>query len=325
MRRPHTSARAITAAALAVAGGLLAAAPADAAPPTRIRDVVTSIACKAVDGSTIVRFAVATSDLEGSEAVAQVADAGTVLSEGYGTSDWTASTFRAAVTLKARDGGGGHLGPVGDAYLSGSYAVTGTPEREVNRFKDGNIRVTEDHTTTALTVSDVTLTIDGGAVGDVECAGDRITGSLFFTNPSSYVLRGGFLVTDDCHFTNMRDFSLFGTADAAYASFWYDDTVDSSAATPELDLTAGPWTGELLYNDGTGPAGTVTGSVSAVRNGKPFSRVMESTEVVRERWKLTPYLFRISAEGRTGADASATCQVYDVSLTMHVKTGKLGG
>ena len=52
---------------------------------------------------------------------------------------------------------------------------------------------------------------------------------------------------------------------------------------------------------------------------------MESSSVVRESWKLTPYLFTISAEGRTGAAAAASCQVYDVDVRMHVKTGKLAG
>jgi hypothetical protein len=314
---------------LLVAGALAAttaatAAPAQAAAPTKVRDHVTTVACTAVDGARTTRFLVATSDLAGSDAVAQVSEDGVTLSQGRGTSDWTASTFRAAVLLEDASGGG-HLGATGDAFLSGTYAVTGRPVRELNRFKDGNIRVVEDHTTTALTVSDVVLTIDGAAVGTVSCQGDVVDGSLFFTAPASYVLRGSFLVDADCATRNMTGLDLFGSVDALSVSFGYADTRDSSASSGELDLTRGAFEGTFAYNDGTGPAGTVAASVSAVQDGRVVRRLVDRSSVSSERWVLTPYRLSIAAEGREGAQASATCQVYDVDATLHVKTGKLGG
>jgi hypothetical protein len=309
---------------LALAAGVLAVAPAQAAAPTQVRDHVTSVRCTAVNGPTITRFLVADSDLAGTEAVAQVAEDGVVLSEGRGTSDWTATTFRAAVVLEERDGGG-HLDVTGDAFLSGTYAATGSPVREVNRFKDGNIRVVEDHTTTALAVSDVVLTINGEAVGDVTCAGDTVDGSLFVTAPASYVLRGGFLFDASCTTQNMVALGLFGSMDALSLSFGYADTADSSAASGDLDLTAGTFTGEFNYHDGVGPAGTVPATVSAVRSGRVIRRVVDRSEFASERWVMTPYLVSIAAEGREGADASATCRLYDIDATLHLKTGKLDG
>jgi hypothetical protein len=40
---------------------------------------------------------------------------------------------------------------------------------------------------------------------------------------------------------------------------------------------------------------------------------------------MTPYLVSIAVEGREGADASATCRLYDIDATLHLKTGKLDG
>ena len=139
--------------------------------------------------------------------------------------------------------------------------------RDLNRFKDGNIRVVEDYTTSTLTVSDVVLTVNGEQLADVECVGEAVDGFLFFAAPASYVVRGGFLVHDDCDTQNMEGLALFGTMDAL-SLFEYADTADSSAISGDLDLTAGPFSGEINYNDGVGPAGTVSATVSAVRNGR---------------------------------------------------------
>jgi hypothetical protein len=313
--------RLLIASTLVLATGTLAAAPARADVPTKIRDHFTSVACEAVDGSTKTQFSLAQSDLAGSDAIAKISEDGVTVSDGRGTSDWTDTTFRAVVQLE--DGsGGGHVGAAGEAFLSGSYSVTGTPVRDLTRFKDGNIRVVEDHTTSALTLSDVVLTVNGEAVRNVECTGVAVDGYLFFTAPASYVSRGGFLLYD-CNTKNMRDIGLFGRINELFLDFQYADTADSSAHSLEMDLTAGPFAGEFGYNDGTGPAGTVPATVSAVRNG-PVVRSTDRSPMGSERWAMTPYEVSITAQGREGGDASATCQVYDVDATRHVKTKKLG-
>jgi len=303
---------------------MFATTPAEAAAPTKITDHVASVSCQALNGSTLTRFRVARSELAGTEARAQISEDGVTLSEGQGTSDWTDSTFRAAVQLEDATGGG-HLGTAGEAFLSGTYRTTGEPVRELNRFKDGNIRVVEDHTTTALAISDVVLSVNGEELADVDCAGEVVDGFLFFTAPASYVVRDGLLVGEGCDTQNMEGIGLFGTMDALFLDFQYADTADSSAFTGEMDLTAGPFVGEIGYNDGSGPAGTVTATISAVQNGPVIRRVVERSSVFSERWVMTPYLLSISAEGREGADASATCRVYDVDATRHLKTGKLEG
>lgn len=320
----HPSPRArrlLIAGTVVLATGAFGAAPAHAGAPTKVRDHFTSVECKAVNGATTTNFEVAQSELAGSEAIAKISEDGVTVSEGRGSSDWTSTTFRAVVNLE--DGsGGGHLGTAGEAFLSGAYSVTGTPVRDLNRFKDGNIRVVEDHTTSSLTLSDVVLTVNGAAVGNVECTGVAVDGFLFFTAPASYVSRGGFL-TYDCETKNMSDIALFGRIDELFLDFGYADTADSSAHSLEMDLIAGPFAGEFSYNDGAGPAGTVPATVSAVRNG-PLIRSTDRSAAHSERWVMTPYEVRITAEGREGEDASATCQVYDVDATRHDKTNKFG-
>jgi hypothetical protein len=313
--------RLLISSALVLATGTFAASPALADAPTKIRDHFTSVACEAVNGSTKTQFSVAQSDVAGSDAFARISEDGVTVSDGQGTSDWTDTTFRAVVQLEDRPGGG-HLGAAGEAFLSGAYSLSGAPVRELNRFKDGNIRVVEDHTTSALTLSDVVLTVNGETVRNVECTGVAVDGYLFFTAPASYVSRGGFLVYD-CDTNNMRDISLFGRINELFLDFQYADTADSSAHSLAMDLTAGAFAGEFGYNDGTGPAGTVPATVSAVRNG-PVIRSTDRSSAGSERWVMTPYEVSITAQGREGGDASATCQVYDVDATRHDKTKKLG-
>ena len=316
--------RAIVAGTLALAAGAVAAAPAEAAAPTRIRDHTTAVSCQALErlhAHPLPRRHVGPGRHRGSGAdLRGRGDAG----RGAGPERLDRHDVPRLRSARGRHRGG-HLGTAGEAFLSGTYRATGEPVRDLNRFKDGNIRVVEDHTTSTLTVSDVVLTVNGEQVADVECVGEAVDGFLFFTAPASYVVRGGFLVHDDCDTQNMEGLALFGTMDALTLSFEYADTADSSAISGDLDLTAGPFSGEINYNDGVGPAGTVSATVSAVRNGRVIRNFVERSDVFSERWVMTPYLLTIAAEGREGGDASATCQVFDIDATRHLKTGKLDG
>src|SRR5689334_11716791 len=91
--------RLLISSALVLATGTLAAAPARADAPTKIRDHFTSVACEAVNGSTKTQFSVAQSDVAGSDAFARISEDGATVFDGRGTSDWTDTTFRAVVQL----------------------------------------------------------------------------------------------------------------------------------------------------------------------------------------------------------------------------------
>ena len=89
---------------------------ANAAAPTKIRDHTESIGCEVVSGGDRIQFAVARSDLAGTQAVARISRDGQTLGEGYGESDWTASTFRAALELTDDEGQ-----VINTAYLTGTF------------------------------------------------------------------------------------------------------------------------------------------------------------------------------------------------------------
>ena len=108
-----------------------------------------------------------------------------------------------------------------------------------------------------------------------------------------------------------------------YVQFAFADTEDWSASSPVMDLTAGPYAGAFRLNDGNGPAGEVAGTASLVQNG-PVKRLVNKDGAVSDRWVMTPYLLKVTAEG-PNASASVTCAFYQVEATMHVKTNKLDG
>ena len=319
--RPITFAgRAAAAVALVLLTLTLLPQTANAAAPTRISDHTQSIGCEVVDGTTRTQFAVARSELAGTQAIARISRDGQTVGEGSAESDWTASTFRAAVELTDEEGR-----VVNTAYLSGTYRAASAGERTLNKFKDGNIHVVEEHTSTPLTVTDVTLAVDGVNLSGVDCFGETVDGSLFYTSPASYVARGNFNADAECTTVNMTDFSLFGTVDEMWVTFGYEGTDDWSAFSDAMNLAEGPFVGTFTTNDGSGPAGEVAATASLVRNGDVIRRSIDNgTTAVSERWVMTPYLLEVTADGPNGP-VSASCTFYTVEATLHVKTTQLDG
>ena len=290
---------------------------ANAAAITKISDRFDQIACEVVDGNREIQVALARSDSEGTDAVAHISTVdGEFISYGRGDSDWrTPGSFRASVDLL--DDAGEVV--VNRAYLSGSYAVAGEGHRELNRFRDGNIRVVEDHTTTPLTITDVTLVVDGVQIEGVECAGESVDGFLSFTNPHSYLYDERFNGDGECTTENAVDFALFGTPDALWVEFWYADSGDWSASSEEMNLLEGPFRGTFTLNDGTGPAGEVAATASLVQTGDVI-RMWQDTgsDAISSRIELTPYLLEVTAEG-PNAPMSASCTYFDVTRKVHIK------
>jgi hypothetical protein len=289
---------------------------ANAAAITKVTDRFDQIGCEAVDGDREIRFSVARSDSEGTDAVAHISTIdGEFVSFGRGDSDWsTPGAFRATVELSDDAGE-----VVDTAYLSGSYVSAGEGHRELNRFKDGNIRVVEDHTTTPLTVTDVSLVVDGVPVLEVDCGGERVDGFLSFTNPQSYIYTETFNGDGECATENAVDFSLFGTPDAMWVEFWYADSGDWSAHSEEMNLLEGPFEGTFTLNDGTGPAGETAATASLTPNGDVI-RMWQDTgsDQISSRIVLTPYLLEVTAEG-PNAPMSASCTFFDVTRKVHIK------
>ena len=290
---------------------------ANAAAPTRVSDHTESIGCEVFDGSLKVQFFVARSDLAGTQAGAKIARDGEWVAEGYAESDWsTPGAFRAAVDLLNEEGRVIHT-----AYLSGSYAKVGAGDRVLNHFKDGNIRVVEDHTTWPLALSNIELVLDGESLSGLDCAGVSEDGYLSYTNPASYVVRGGLIADGECVTENARDFSFYGSVDELFVDFGYADTDDWSAGSLGLNLIDAPFTGTFRLYDSNGPAGEVAATASLVRNGD-VKRLVTKDGVFSDRWVMTPYLLTVTADG-PNAPVSATCDFYQVESTQHTKLNKL--
>jgi hypothetical protein len=317
MRSITFAGRVAAAVALVLLSLTLLPQAANAAAPTRVSDHTESIGCEVLDGSLKIQFFVARSDLAGTQAGAKIARDGEWLAEGYSESDWsTPGTFRAAVDLLDAEGRTAHT-----AYLSGSYAKIGSGDRVLNRFKDGNINVVEDHTTWPLALTNIELVLDGVPLSGVDCAGDSEDGYLSYTNPASYVVRGNLIVDSECATNNARDFYFYGSLDELNVEFGYADSDDWSATSPVMNLAEGPFTGTFQLNDGSGPAGDAAATASLVRNGD-VKRLVTKDGVFSDRWVMTPYLLTVTADG-PGAPVSASCTFYQVESTQHVKTNQL--
>ena len=306
---PRTFPRVLAASALgAVVAGLVAPS-AVAAAPTRITDRTVEIACSATGtAGEDINFYVASSDLGGTfGAVQAFSSTGDFLAGGEGTSDWSGTTFRSAVEVLGPDDS-----PLGTAYLSGSYRAAGAAERFTSKFKDGNIRVVEDHSFTPLAVGDLVLELPGVEVADVSCDGSLGTGSLFFTNPTAHVGSDSGLEVQDCSLINAQDFFIDGRSlDDLAVGLSYADTPDMSAFSPSMDLTGGSWTGTFNAADDQGPtpvAATVTlrqtGDTVTTRNSGPEGSI---------RLVVTPYEMHITVAGPK-APAEVTCQLTSVDV-----------
>lgn len=283
---------------------------ATAAAPTRVTDRTVEVYCNATGShGEDVNFYVAQSDLAATFGAVQAFDAdGEYLArgEGAGTSEWTLDGFRASVEVT--DAGGGSLGA---AYLSGAYAVNGSTETYTSKFKDGNVRVVENHTSTAVQVRRVVLTVPGIDVVDVGCDGASSSGSLFFTNPTAHVTRSSGLVVQDCRLENATDLFVEGSLDALTLGFGYADAPDFSVFTLELDLTGGSWTGTVNAADDEGPV-PVAARVTLTRTGGTV-RTGSSGPAGSERWTVTPYELDVRVDGPVGP-ARVTCQLLDVDV-----------
>lgn len=300
--------------AAVLVGGTALAVPAAAyaAEPTKISDTFRSVICAGVgaEGEDLVFFVA--SSAEGTFAAVQAATAtGEHLGDGAGTSDWTATGVRSAVEVVDDDGR-----PVGTATLSADLSLNDDAERVVSKFKDGNIRVVEDNTTTTYDVRNVVLTFRGAPVEVTSCDGGQTVGTLFFTNPASYVVRGGDTVVESCTLDNATGLSFEGGLEELAVTFDYADRPDVSAASPGITFTDGRWTGTFRLFTEEGPIGEVAASATLTQAGGTVQVGGPTGDGGFERFRITPYDLVITADGPQ-APATITCRLLDVETAVH--------
>lgn len=292
----------------ATAAAALLATPALAAPPTRIVDKTAEILCETQAGSTEVVVGVSRSDLEGTAARAEVTVDGELVGEGYTTSDWTASTFRATIPLATRDGD-----PAGEVAFAGSFRAASAPVTTESKFKAGNVHVVERHTETVLALANLTLVYNGDRLTPSRCDGWQTEGYLSYTNPKMRVERGSSLPYD-CTASNGSVPFIFSEGGVDELFVDVPLTTDSEVAASGIVTAAdGPWRGSLRVFDQDGEAGTVAASATLTRQRKTHSKGEEG-----EHFKVTPYSFVLRiAGGSLWAPVTVQCTLSDTAIKLH--------
>ncbi|NEE03883.1 hypothetical protein [Phytoactinopolyspora halotolerans] len=291
--------------------GLATAAPATAESPTRVSDTTTSAFIEASEGDRSLEIGLWRSDAAGTQAYARLSGGpeGEHIAEGWSTSEWQETTFRATIEVFDDDGRA-----AGTVNVNGSYAPAGEPIQNVQKFNDGNVRVHMDHTFTELAIDDVAVTLDGAEWEIGFTGGEHEVGTLFYTNPATYVTRGQYLAFGDASTENIADYSLEGTLDDLGLNVEFADAEASTAGA--LDLSSGAWTGtHRLLAEGGEELGDVQVTATLTPSGKPI-RLFDHLRGGYERWTVTLYELVITVEGPQ-APARLVVEVADVSYAIH--------
>ena len=309
------------------AATLALAPPAHAAPPTRIVDQFTDVACTGVSQGVEITVRATRSDLGGTESSVQLSfPGGDTIGGGQSTSDWGDGTFRAVIPVLNLD-----EQPAGEVYFSGSFTPTGEPVSTRDKFNVGNVHVVQERTQTLLAVSDVTLTYDDNdispgdvtfAFSDLTCDGFLVEASLFFTNPATVVQFQSdlFFFPDDCTTSNVQEgFTIEttegGTTDELFVDIVYADRPEANASGLVV-ADGGTWEGELRLQISDEPAGTVTATATLDR-GRPYHYTPEGETGMRSHFQVTPYHFTLVVEG-PGAPAELDCTLFQVREKTHI-------
>lgn len=292
--------------------------PANAAAPTRVSDTTLSMYCMGRAGDDVVRVAAESSQLQGTRLIAMISTGdGEFVAYGTSTADWTDSTF-AGKTPVFDDYGN----VIGSVSLDGSYVLT-DETRALDRFRDGNVHVVEDHTFTEAVATRASATLDGVPLTDLECAGQQVVGSLFFTNPASYTASFPSVWATECSGSNVDagEVFAFGSIDDLGVVVDYLDPAEVTTVAP-LRFQNGSWAGQLTLVDGdTGePVAEVPAAATLTRAGSPV-HVQTGDSAGGGRLSLTPYALHLEAGGVT-SPISLDCTVYDVVETVHVMPGQ---
>jgi hypothetical protein len=297
---------------------------AQAAPPTRIVDETADVVCTGVSQDVEITVSAARSELAGTQGAAQLSYASTgesIARFDFGTSDWGDGTFRAVIPVFDLNDE-----PAGEVYFSGSYTPTGEPQVIRDKFKDGNVRVVEEHIVTPLAITDVTLTYDDNdttpgdvTFSDLTCEGSAVEGSLFFTNPATLVRITTNVVffPEDCTTSNVETFTIApteGTLDELYVEVTYADRPEATAEGV-IAADGGTWEGEFRLRIGDEVVGTLDATATLER-GRPFHST-EGEARMRTHFQVTPYQFTVVVEG-PGAPAELDCTLFQVREKLHM-------
>lgn len=293
---------------MALATVTATASSAHAAPPTRVVDHTMDVICTGASNGVEITVRAEQSELSGSSSFTDISTAtGEFLAYGSSTSDWSSDSVRTLIPVSDIDDQ-----PAGEVYFSASFTPAGEPETIRSRFNDGNVHVVEQHSETALQVSDVVLTYGDTTFSEVRCDGAIVDGSLFFTNPDVHVSFSSGLAYD-CDATNLDSWFISGPLDDLFVDVEYAD-VPGAQASGIVDVAEGAtWSGEFPLQISDEPAGTVGVTATLGRSGQPI-HVTDGKTGMRSQAQITPYPFTVTLQGPAGP-ATLDCTLSDIRFT----------
>jgi hypothetical protein len=303
-------------AAASVAGVVALGGPAAAAEPTQVHDAGTAVMVVAVDGDRKLEVSVEHSEIAGSFAFANLyaGPAGDSVAEGHGVSEWTDTTFRAQVDLFDDA-----AQPVGTVVVSGTYAVTGSGERVLQKFNDGNIHVVMDHTWTTVSAN-ATASFDGADWQVVETEGAQMTGYLFVSNPATYVGSGEVVSIAEWAGDNVTEFYTDEHGTLNETGLYLQYAGSPHHASGVIDLSKRSWEGTFaVFDEQGGLIGHVAASAT-ITAGDPV-RFLDRARGGYERWTFTPYDVELTVDGPV-APAQVTTRLVRIQYAWN--TSPLG-
>jgi hypothetical protein len=301
-----------------LAGGLVVAPAAVAAPPTHTENTVDELSCvfETQEGD-LVFFVASAGSMDGSAGSLMFVEnpAGDVLLEGQGGSAVFGATFSAVVTLVDLSTGE----PVGDATVQAILAFVGEPQVEEVRDRNGNSWTTGSVTSIDYAIEVTSVSVPGYTVLPQanDCDGSQVTFDLRTTNPSAQVDSFAIFGSDICPLDDLPDGAVLLSRELRAPLFEVviDDGVDPLKASGIVELRgwSGSTTVPLLSLISGEPVADLTIGVTLNRIG---DRVHESVREggVTERVSVVSYLATITVDTSDGRSGTADCFAQDITV-----------
>src|SRR5918995_677750 len=196
------------------------------------------------------------------------------------------------------------------------------PQRQEEKYTDGNVHVVIDNTWTPVSVSDVTVSFDGQAWPVVGIEGWHMTGYLFVSNPATYVGSGEQVVITSWSGDNVIDFHTDNEHSSLRETLLFFEYVDNPYdADGVVDLSKRTWEGTFELSDKSGgPLGHMP-ATATIAAGDPV-RFTDRVRGGYERWTITPYDLQLTVDSPL-APAKVTAQLVRIQVAWH--TSPQGG
>jgi len=321
----------VLASASVLVGGVVVAAPASAAPVTRIVNTVSDFSCvfETAEGALVFFFGSSSSmDGEsGAQLFVEDQDATVLVGEG-GTASISTGSFAAEVPVN--DVRGEEPVPVGVASIEGTRTVVGEPVTEEIRDRSGNGWTTGTVVETNYRVDLTSVSVPGYTVlpGDDDCTSQDLAFDVKTTNPSAQIYNDSDFQSAICTLEGLPNGEVRLTGDLREPFFEVviDDGVNPQKASGRLPLRGGSGeaTAPLIDLNSEEQVAQLSISVELTKIGRR-QQESEAVDGITQRVTWVPYRASITvttSDGRSGvADCYAEYVTEKIIIRPSANTG----